>query len=132
MAELYRWVDETGTTVYSQVPPPGAIPATKIRPDRAPGPPPAQPTTDPRRAPPEPAVDAREEQTRQREAAAKQAAEQATRRANCDAARANLRTLREHGGARIRTPDGEARFLSRDELERMQGEAAQQIEDNCH
>lgn len=130
-AELYRWVDETGTTVYSQAPPPpGTTSATAIAPPKPP-PTAVQPSAEQLRSTVEQDFDRREEQARQAEETAKKAAEQATRQANCNAARTNLETLESHGRGRIRTPDGRDRFLSRDELATFQEEARKQIRDNC-
>jgi len=131
MAELYRWVDETGTTVYSQLPPPGTTPAATIKPDA--GPKPEQGTAARERLRDQVAedFDQRDQQARDAEAAGKQAAEQAARQTNCEAARKNLETLKNHGGGRLRTPDGKTGFLSKDDLAAQQAQARRQIEDNC-
>ncbi|WP_295391879.1 DUF4124 domain-containing protein [uncultured Thiodictyon sp.] len=114
-AQLYRWVDETGTTVYSQRPPPGTT-AKTIKLDRAP--PTVEPATDQAAA----AADRQEQQTR--------TAEQ-TRQANCAAARKNLETLDKHGNEPIRTADGKIGVLAPDELAKLKAQAQQQIEANC-
>jgi len=131
LAEMYRWVDEDGVTVYSQRPPPDA-PATTI----APPPKPSEAETmraferlkdqfvrD---------FDAKEEEKKQAEDQAKQAKDQAMRDLNCTAARKNLETLQNLGARRLLTPDGEYRRLSDEERAKGIAEMRKAIEDNCN
>jgi hypothetical protein len=139
-AELYRWVDETGATVYSQGRPSGEVRATVIE---TPKPGPAAGQSHPAakgrdRAAIEREFDQREEQKRlaevarkEAEAAAAKAKAQANRELTCENSRKNLETLQDHGRGRLRMPDGTLRFLSRDELATMQKETQDLIRDNC-
>jgi len=144
-AEIYRWVDESGQTVYSQRPPPTGN-ATQVRP--APG-----PSADERerararaRAQVEQDLDRQEDSARQAggepakagaapatgaEDPAKAAEAQARKVANCEAARKNLDTLQNHGKGRIKTPDGKVGYLSKDQLAAQIDEARAQIDANC-
>jgi hypothetical protein len=131
LAQLYRWVDETGTTVYSQLPPPGSTPAATIKPDAGPKPDQGAAAMEQLRDQVAEDFDHRDQQARDAQAAGKHAAEQAARQTNCEAARKNLETLKNHGGGRLRTPDGKTGFLSKDDLAAQQAQAHKQIEDNC-
>jgi hypothetical protein len=144
-AEIYRWVDEAGETVYSQLPPPAGN-ADKVRP--APG-----PSRDEReqarartRAQVEQDFDRQEDSAKQAggesakagpapatgsEDPAKAAEAQAKKTANCEVARKNLDTLQNHGKGRIKTPDGKVGFLSKDQLAAQIAEARAQIGTNC-
>ncbi len=136
-AEAYRWVDESGVTVYSQRPPP-AVDSTQVRP--AP-----QPSLDERRAAQERTRTQAEQDFDRREDsaqatgdpaqasadAAKEAQIKAAKAANCEAARKNLETLEKHGKGRLRTPDGKQVYLSKDELAGKKDEARAQIDTNC-
>lgn len=128
---MYRWVDETGTTVYSQQRPSGAA-VTTIKPDPAPSAEQSQQALDRLRGQVEQGVDKRDDQTRTTEEGEKNAAEQAARKANCEAARQNLDTLQNRGRGRLRTPDGKTTYLSKDDLAKHIDEARQQIKDNCN
>jgi type IV secretory pathway VirB10-like protein len=129
--ELYRWVDDTGTTVYSQRPPPGTTPATAIKVD--PGPPPAQveQAAERLRSQGQQDADKGDQQKRAAEPADKKAAEQARRQANCAAARKNAETLETHGQGRLRMADGKIGYLSKDELTSQKAEAQKQIAEYC-
>ncbi len=146
LAELYRWVDGTGATVYSQDRPPEGFPATVIAPPKshpvngaASGRQPPQADKERRREAIEREFDEREEKKqlaaeaarKEADEAAKQATEKVNRQRICDTARRNLETLVNHGGGRLGLPDGTARFLSRDELATMTDQARDQIRDNC-
>ena len=131
-AELYRWVDETGTTVYSQRPPPAATPTTPIKPN---APPPAQEVQRANqrlRSQVEKEFDQREQQAREAAKAAKEAPNQAARRANCEAARKNLETLGRSGLGILETPDGKYLTLSPDQLAAQKALALSQIKENCN
>jgi len=129
--ELYRWVDETGTTVYSQLPPPTGTPATRVEPRAGPQDATVQEALERLRGELEQDFDQRDQQARDAAAASKRAAEQATRQSNCEAARKNLETLKTHGGGRLRTTDGKSGFRSKDELANLQAQTLRQIEDHC-
>lgn len=127
---MYRWVDETGATVYSQQPPPQGA-ATQIRPDPAPSAQEAARARERVNTVIESDFDKRDEAARQAEEARKGAEEQAKRSANCKAARGNLETIQNLGARRLRTPDGEYRYLSDAERDKLAAEARTQIEENC-
>jgi hypothetical protein len=129
-ADMYRWVDENGRTVYSQSPPPSGQ-AVKLKP--APSPPPEEVSA------------AQERLQRQIESASdaennrKQGAEEQTKQAdaakrladNCATARKNLETLENLGPRMVRMPDGEYRRLSEDEVAAEIGKTKAQIAEYC-
>lgn len=130
VAEMYRWVDDDGTTVYSQRPPPDRS-ANAI----APPPPPneadvqraqarlrEQTTRD---------FDAREAAKQQAEEHAKTDQEQAIRASNCATARNNLRTIQTLGARRLKTADGIYRRLSEEERAERAAQMQKAIEENC-
>lgn len=129
-AATYRWTDDDGQQIYSQVPPGGGRPYTVIG------------------APP-PAADAAREQARleklrqqqadnreDRELADKEAAEAAKRQAiidrNCAAARANIIGLEGSPNRLTRLPDGSVRRMLPEEREAKLAETRAYVEKNCH
>jgi hypothetical protein len=129
-AKMYRWVDADGVTVYSQQPPPDAA-ATRIAPDAAPSEAETQRAIERVNRINNERFDRRDDAARQAEETARQEQEQSTRRANCDAARKNLQTIDTLGARRVRTPDGEYRFLSDSERAKHRARAQVQIKENC-
>lgn len=130
-AALYRWVDESGTTVYSQSPPPdgqaaliqsgpkGATPeGTRAARERL------QQTI-------EADFDRREERKRAAAEKAKSAEAEARRKRNCTAARQDLEALQAPGPRRVRYPDGTYRDLSSDEAREQRDLAQQQVDEFC-
>jgi hypothetical protein len=130
LAEMYRWVDENGVTVYSQQPPSGRM-ATTIKPDAPPSAAEVQRATERIRGLVEQDADRAEDKARAAEEAGKKSAEQAKSQSNCDALRQNLATLRTHGRGRLRTPDGKTIVLSGAELEQRIAETEEQIRKDC-
>jgi hypothetical protein len=129
-AELYRWTDADGVTVYSERPPPGAE-AIRMKPDPGPSAEESQRAEERIRSLMEQDFDRREDEKRAAEESAKATAEAETRRANCEAAQANLATLENLGARRLRLPNGESRTLSDDERERYLAETRERIQKNC-
>jgi hypothetical protein len=129
-APLYRWTDQSGVTVYSERPPPGAE-ATRLIPD--PGPSPAESERAQRRIRSlmEQEIDRRDDAERQEKKSREQAEQQARRRANCEAARRNLATLENPQIGRVRTADGEVQALSEETRAGHLEEARKVIEANC-
>ncbi len=129
-AEMYRYVDENGVTVYSQTPPPHGD-AQVLEPQT--GPPSA--TRDAARAALqgrlEAAQDRRDDETMTAEEQAETAAEAAARRAGCDAARQNLKTLQRAGQHLTRDEEGKLRYINAKERQRRLQEAREQIDERC-
>lgn len=103
-AQMYRYVDESGVTVYSQSPPPEG---NSVRIDAAAGPGDAEATAarERLRGQLESELDRRLEEQQSAEASAR--AENATARAQaCEAARGNLETLQSSQATRLKLPDG--------------------------
>lgn len=129
-AEMYRWVDQDGVTVYSEHPPPDAE-ATRIRKDSAPS------SVDTNRALDRinrfntQDFDRREEAKKQAEEAAAAAEETAGRKHNCEMARRNLETIQTLGARRLRMPNGEYRVVSDDDRARLESESRKLIQENC-
>ncbi|MGA7979397.1 MAG: DUF4124 domain-containing protein [Chromatiaceae bacterium] len=129
-ADMYRWVDENGRTVYSQSPPPDGQ-AVKLK--AAPPPPPAEVSAAQKRLQRqiETSFDDREERKRAAEEQAKK--DEAAKRLaeNCAAARKNLETLQNLGPRMIRTSDGEYRRLSEEEVAAEIRKTEEQIAKHC-
>ncbi len=130
MAETYRWVDENGGTVYSQTPPPGGIPADRIK---AP-PPPARSANeawkglDKQWQEMQDREDAEKEQNVQREADEKRQSEIDS---NCLAAKHNLQILESNNRKLIRTPDGVYHRVLPEERQEEIEKARKIIEESC-
>lgn len=109
LAGMYRWVDESGSVVYSQSPPPDGRAATAVRP---PPPPPEEPEAARQRLDErlKAADDTRKAQAEQRQKDAEGKSREAEKRKNCDAARKNLDTIQSlPPQSRFQTPDGQVR-----------------------
>ena len=130
-ARTYRWVDETGTTVYSQVPPPPGTETSRI----APPPPPAESPDEVQQRLNKRLQrfeDNREDRELARENAAKDATAQAERDRLCEAARANLLALEQsRGNTRYVTDSGEYKRLTDEDLKAKMDEAREAIASNC-
>lgn len=129
-AEMYRWVDQNGVTVYSQSPPTDGQ-ATEIRKD----PPPRTTDTEAARTRLqqqfEREFDDREAETEQ---AAKEAEEEESARRGgeaCAAARGNLETIENLGSRRVITPEGDAVYLSDQQRRDLMDKARDQIHRTC-
>jgi hypothetical protein len=129
-AEMYRYVDENGITVYSERPPADGE-ATVIEPQAGP----SETTSSKARAALQSQLEAAQDR-RDDEAAAAKAREQAAakaaeRRAGCEKARRDLRFLQRSGQQLIPDKDGKLRLLSTDERVRREKEAREQIDALC-
>jgi hypothetical protein len=128
-AEVYRWVDEAGVTVYSQTPPEHGE-ADRINPQAA-------PAREAERAKSElesirKGVDdhlgARKEAG---EARREQEERARVRRANCETARANLASLEAAAGRLVRLPDGSYARLEEEDRQQRMDEARRVVADEC-
>jgi hypothetical protein len=129
-APVYRWTDESGVTVYSRRPPPGAD-ATRLTPEPGPTAEETQRARERIRSLVEPDSDRREAPDRQGRQSSEGSEQQATRRTNCDAARRNLASLEDPRITQVRTPEGETQTLT-DELRTLYLEEARRvIQENC-
>jgi hypothetical protein len=128
-ADTYRWTDDQGQVIYSQLPPDDGRPYTRIG---AP-PPPADAEGDKARleALRQSQADSREDRELSREAQQRDAEQQAVRDKNCAAARNNLGILEAGNNRRIRMPDGSTLRLTAEERQARIDKAKQYIKDNC-
>lgn len=125
-ARMYRWVDENGTTVYSQSPPPSGK-ATEIKvqtatptpPDNAPA---TQAESETQAAPEKTASGPSKEQIEESNRIKKE---------NCAAARKNLDIYTNLGNRLIRTPDGLYQRLTEEERQEKIKESQAQIDEFC-
>lgn len=129
-AELYRWTDAEGVTVYSQRPPPGSE-ATRLTPDRGPSPEESQRALRRLRTLAEQDLDRREEAQRHKQESRERAEGQARRQANCEAARKNLATLEDPRVARVRSAGGEPQALTDETRARYLEAARKTIQESC-
>jgi hypothetical protein len=125
-AEMYKWTDENGVTIYSQSPPPGGE-ATVVKPP--PPPPEPLPSTSPLEEPP--AGDAKRAPPDPKEVARRQAEEEALRKLDCRAAQDRLRAMERGGSFRIREEDGTSRRLDPEERQRLLREAREDVKKSC-
>ena len=130
-AALYRWVDDSGTTVYSQSPPPdGKAELIQGGPKGAtPG------ETSAARARLQRTIEADFDQREERKKAAPEKAKreeaEARRKRNCTAARQDLEALKAPGPRRVRYPDGTYRNLTSDDAKEQRDLAQQQVDEFC-
>lgn len=131
MAEMYRWVDDSGTVVYSQTLPPDGRATSTV----APPPPPSssagaeqqQLQAELKQAGAALKKQA-EEERKQQDAAAKNA----ERKRNCDAARQNLDLiLNRPPQTRFQMPNGEYRRFTDEEREAEIKKAREFVDKNC-
>ena len=104
----YRWVDENGTPVNSDHPPPPGVKYETISTDTG------LHRPKPASEPPSPELATPQESTDQKSAQAETQAPAKDPEA-CEAARQNLDTLSTHARIRIRNSEGEFRFLTEEE-----------------
>lgn len=129
-AQIYRYVDESGETVYSQVPPP-TDDATKIIPDPGPSEAETRAATERLRRQLEIDFDRRDEAKRQAEVQAKEAQSASERAKNCSAARRNLDTLTNLGGRFLALPDGRTVKPDAAQQQQLIDEAREQVQAFC-
>ncbi len=128
-AQVYRWVDENGQTVFSQSPPPDGQ-ADVIKP---PPPPAEDPDTAERHL--QENLQHRRDQQEDRELKIKEQAKKKAasdrRKTNCEIARQNYQSLETATRRLIKMPDGSYKRLDDNERLQMMQEAQQQVEQNC-
>lgn len=128
-ARMYRWVDESGTTVYSQSPPASGD-ATEVK-IHTPTAPPRSSTGPAAQTPPaaeaQPAAE-----TPAGEPTPEQIAESNRIKAeNCTAARHNLEMYTNLGNRLIKTPDGLYKRLTEEERQQKIEESKAQVSEFC-
>jgi hypothetical protein len=129
-AAMYKWVDETGQTVYSQTPPP-AGPVTRIEKQAAPDPSGRERQRSELRREIERSYDEAVEREQRASERQKAEAERQARATNCEIARSNLEALQGQSRRQFNTPEGEYRTLTDDEREQRIRKARDNIEKNC-
>lgn len=130
-AALYRWVDESGTTVYSQSPPPDGKAELIQGGPRAATPGGTGAARERLQQTIEADFDRREERKRVAAEKAKREEAEARRKRNCTAARQDLEALQAPGPRRVRYPDGTYRVLTSDEAKEQRDLAQQQVDEFC-
>lgn len=127
-ARMYRWVDEDGTTVYSQSPPPSGE-AAEIKINTAPPSPASQTATDtaPDSASPESAQNPAAEGPSKEEIAESNR----IKAENCAAARSNLDLYTNLGNKLLKTPDGLYKRLTEEERQQKMEESKALIGEFC-
>ena len=143
-AQAYKWVDKDGKVRYADTPPPGEK-ATPLKTPSGPTPPPPPPGAeagkkdgaskdgtakkDEKPLTPEAAFRKRQQEREEAEKKAqKEAADAATKRANCDSAQLNLRTLQ--SGQRVTVTDASGERAYMDDAQREQAVARAQASVN--
>ncbi len=130
-AEVYRWVDENGATVYSQSPPPTGEQAEVVKPPPPPAiaPEEAQRKLDEQRQFLE---DRREDRAITKQKMASKKEEQRRQEQNCQAARNNLKQLEGNTRLRLQDADGQYQRYTEEERQAKMTEARKQIEQYCN
>ena len=128
-AEVYRWIDDAGNTVYSQIPPRDGRPVNVPRPAARPAEP-AQAQKQLRDLQ-QRLEDSREDRQLATESLKKQQEKQKIKDENCRKARKNLAILRQQGRPRIRQPDGSYRRYTASETAQKIAEQERVIERDC-
>ncbi len=119
-AAVYRWLDENGQVVYSQVPPPGQVQAEKIRVN---APPPAAAVEKP---------DGMPDEEPEGENGGNPALDPALRKEYCDRAGKVLEVLAEATpDMEFLTEDGKTVKYTREELEQKKKEAGMAVKAYC-
>ena len=129
-AQIYRYVDENGETVYSQIPPPQQD-AVEITPDPGPSDAESAAAVERLRRQLEIDFDRRHEAKRQAGLKAEDAKNAELRSKNCDAARQNLDTLTNLGARFLSLPDGQTVKPDAAQQARLMEEAREQIKQFC-
>lgn len=131
VAQMYRWVDDSGTVVYSQTPPPDGRATSTV----APPPPPSSSAEAERQqlqTELKQAGEARKTQAEQQKKQQDAAAKDAERKRNCDAARQNLDLiLNRPPQTRFQMPNGEYRRFTDEEREAEIKKAREFVDKNC-
>jgi uncharacterized protein DUF4124 len=133
VAQQFKWVDRDGRVQYGDTPPPG-VKATRLKPPPAPVSSPAQSSAkkDAKKLTPEQAFQKRQQDQREgAEKAAQEQAEAQNKRANCEAAQAQLRQLQ--SGERISTvtASGERSFVDDAQRARETERAQKAVSEWC-
>jgi len=124
-AQLYKYVDKDGKTVYSDQPPANAD-SKQIN---------VQTGTSTTTQAPKSAVERDKEAQKARDEAAKKSADaakaSALRDAQCEAARQNLAQYANGGRMQRTLPNGDREFLSDEEIDSGREKAQKQVDDVC-
>jgi hypothetical protein len=123
-ARMYRWVDDSGMTVYSQSPPPSGE-ATEIKVNTSTAAPPPTPSTEGQvkeaAAPEKPTGPTKAEIEESNKIKAE----------NCKAATNNLTLYENLGNKLVKTPDGLYKRLTEEERQQKIQESKKGIEEYC-
>ena len=130
---VYKWVDDTGETHYTQTPPRDREYETLKQAAKQTSAPAREATR--MRTNLQEQVDAMDKRQEEKQAEARDAEQwariQKVRRENCEIAKKNLANLGLGGNRIFMTPDGEVVRLTDEERQRRVDEANMQIEENC-
>jgi len=131
VAEMYRWVDDSGTVVYSQTPPPDGRATSTVAP-----PPPPSSSAEAERTQLQTGLkqadEARKKQSDEQKKQQEAATKDADRKRNCDAARQNLDLiLNRPPQTRFQMPNGEYRRFTDEEREAEIKKAREFVDKNC-
>ena len=130
-AKMYRWVDDSGTVVYSETPPPDGRATSTVAP-----PPPPSSSAEAEREHLESVLkqadEARKKQQDEQEKQQQAAAKDADRKRSCDSARENLELVRNRPPqTRYQMPNGEFRRFTDEEREAELKKIREFIDKNC-
>lgn len=129
-AEIYKWVDSSGQTQYTQTPPPEGVESVNIETSQSPVPEAADTESVPKAE-----IKASEEPEQQKTGTARDPEKEAEiariSKQNCITARNNLEQLSRSGQIRYRTGDGEVLRLSEEDRQQRIEEARSQIKEFC-
>ena len=127
-AEIYRWVDENGVTIYSQTPPPDSE-AKRIK--TSPAPTGAENSQRQLEEEMQKLEDYREDKALAEEKRQKEERERQLNEENCRKARSNLDNLTALSRRLLKMPDGSYQRLTEEQRQQKMEEARKMIEKYC-
>ncbi|ABE49410.1 MULTISPECIES: DUF4124 domain-containing protein [Methylobacillus] len=132
-AQVYKWKDNNGVTLYSDSPPPGNVPYelvdnVKSTPGTATAPVAGADSQAVRNAA---ALRRQAEAEQERRNEEKKRSEEEARRVNCQNAKANYQNFKIGGRIYKMTPEGEREYLGDEDIQRGLEEAAKEVKQYC-
>ncbi|MCB5191843.1 DUF4124 domain-containing protein [Methylobacillus arboreus] len=131
-AQVYKWKDNNGVTLYSDSPPPGNVPYELVDNVRSVSKTtPAPSNVDSQAVRNAAALRRQSEAEQERRNDEKQRAEEEARKANCQNARANYQNFKVGGRIYKMTPEGEREYLGDEDIQRGLEEATREVQQYC-
>ncbi|MDR5171096.1 DUF4124 domain-containing protein [Methylobacillus flagellatus] len=132
-AQVYKWKDKNGVTLYSDSPPPGNVPYELVDNVRSAPKTAATPSgnAESQAARNAAALRRQAEAEQERRNDEKKRAEDEARKTNCQNARANYQNFKVGGRIYKMTPEGEREYLGDEDIQRGLEEATKEVKQYC-